>query len=125
MRMNAKVLSGLFTSLALTACVHTADRLDTALKNWIGKHPDQLVEQWGAPRGVYVMEKGNKVLTYETSDTYSRSYGFYRRPEFYSITETCKISFFTDPSQKSIEKFSYTGTSGVCLDLIPAESSRN
>jgi hypothetical protein len=34
----------------LSACAHTTDRLESSLQTWVGKHPDLLVEQWGAPR---------------------------------------------------------------------------
>lgn len=102
----------------LSACTHYSDRLDSSLQSWVGKHPDLLVEQWGAPRSVYVMEKGTKVLTYEASELYSRTMGYWRRPEIYTQTENCKVSFFTDASQKSIERFSYSGSAAACYDMI-------
>ncbi len=102
----------------LSACTHYSDRMDSSLQTWVGQHPDTLVEQWGAPRSVYVMEKGSKVLTYEASELYSRTIGYWRRPEIYTQSENCKISFFTDASQKSIEKFSYSGSPAACYDMI-------
>ncbi len=111
-----------FTLLGIIAlhsgCAHTGEKLNAELQLWIGQHPDQLVEQWGAPRSVYVMEKGAKVLTYETSETSSRTMGYYRRPEIYTLTDSCKISFYTEASQKSIERFSYSGSPAVCFDMI-------
>jgi len=102
----------------LSACTHSSDRIESSLQTWVGKHPDLLVEQWGAPRSVYVMERGTKVLTYEASELYSRTMGYYRRPEIYTQSENCKVSFFTDASQKSIEKFSHSGSPSACFDMI-------
>jgi hypothetical protein len=102
----------------LSACAHTSDRLESSLQTWVGKHPDVLVEEWGAPRSVYVMEKGSKVLTYEASELYSRTLGYWRRPEIYTQSENCKVSFFTDSSQKEIERFSYSGSAAACYDMI-------
>jgi hypothetical protein len=111
-------LNMLVLGAVLSACTHYSERLDAALQAWIGKHPDQLVEQWGAPRSVYVMEKGSKVLTYESNELYSRTLGYWRRPEIYTQSENCKISFFSDASQKSIEKFTYSGSTAACYDML-------
>jgi hypothetical protein len=111
-------LSIFLLGAVLSACTHYSDRLDSSLQSWVGKHPDLLVEQWGAPRSVYVMEKGTKVLTYEASEIYSRTMGYWRRPEIYTQTENCKVSFFTDVSQKSIERYSYSGSAAACYDMI-------
>jgi hypothetical protein len=108
----------LLISALLGACTHYSDRLESSLQGWVGKHPDLLVEQWGAPRSVYVMEKGTKVLTYEASELYSRTLGYWRRPEIYTQSENCKISFFTDATQKSIERYSYSGSPAACYDLL-------
>jgi hypothetical protein len=108
----------IFIGALLGACTHYSERLDSALQAWVGKHPDQLVEQWGAPRSVYVMEKGSKVLTFEANELYSRTLGYWRRPEVYTQSENCKISFFTDASQKTIEKFSYSGSLAACYDML-------
>jgi hypothetical protein len=102
----------------LGACTHYSDRLETSLQYWVGKHPDLLVEQWGAPRSVYVMDKGSKVLTYEANELYARTLGYWHRPETYTQSENCKVSFFTDSSQKTIEKFSYMGSPATCYDMI-------
>ncbi|WP_141733865.1 hypothetical protein [Oligoflexus tunisiensis] len=108
----------IFISAILSACAHYSERLESSLQGWVGKHPDQLVELWGAPRSVYVMEKGNKVLTFEASELYSRTLGYWRRPEIYTQSENCKISFFTDASQKSIERYSYSGSTAACYDML-------
>lgn len=108
----------LLISAALSGCAHYTDKLEASLQSWVGKHPDLLVEQWGAPHSVYVMEKGTKVLSFETSELYSRTLGYYRRPEIYTTSENCKISFFTDTSQKSIEKYKYSGSTSACYDMI-------
>ncbi|MDQ3230179.1 MAG: hypothetical protein M3Q07_00015 [Pseudobdellovibrionaceae bacterium] len=114
----------LVMAAVLGGCTHYNDRLESSLQNWVGKHPDALVEQWGAPRSVYVMEKGSKVLTFEANELYSRTLGYYRRPEIYTQSETCKVSFITDASQKSIEKFSYAGSPAVCYDLLRSVPDR-
>lgn len=31
-------------------CTHYTEKLDTNLQSWVGKHPDELISQWGAPR---------------------------------------------------------------------------
>jgi hypothetical protein len=64
------------------------------------------------------MERGTKVLTYEGSELYSQTLGYYRRPEIYTQSENCKISFFTDASQKFIEKVSHSGSPSACFDMI-------
>lgn len=110
----------LMFSAAFMACTHTSERLEQSLQSWVGKHPDTLVERWGAPASVYVMEKGSKVLSFEASEVNSRTLGYYRRSEIYTSTENCKVSFFTDTSQKSIEKFTYQGNPGACYDLVRA-----
>ena len=70
------------------------------------------------------MENGRKVLTFEESAFVSRSLGtfYYVRPEVYSYSDNCKLSFFTDAQQKVIESYSYTGSAGVCLELIESVS---
>ncbi len=107
----------------LSACVHYGEKLTAELTQWHGQHPDKLVEQWGAPRSIYVMEKGNKVLTYETSETIARSFGYYRRPEIYTVSDDCKITFITDTSQKVIERSQFLGNPAVCWDLVARPQS--
>lgn len=103
-------------------CTHTPkERLDLELDSWIGKTPDRLVESWGAPRSTYSMDNGKKALTYEETAFVSRSMGSlyaFPRPDIYSYSDTCKITFFTDASQKLLESYTYAGSPGVCLDQI-------
>lgn len=106
----------------LSACVHSyRDRIDSDLSSWMQQPPDRLVESWGAPRSTYTMDDGRKVLTYEDSSFVSRTvspYYFYPRPDVYSYSDSCKISFFTDATQKLLQNYSYVGSPGVCLDMI-------
>lgn len=115
--------SFLFIALTflMSACVHDyEDRVDTALKTWIGQHPDRLVESWGAPRSTYVFENGSKALTYEDTETYTRTFGrsFWWRNDTMSSSETCRINFYTDASQKKIERYSYKGYPSTCLEVM-------
>ena len=109
----------------LVACAHSSqERFDGALKPWIGRHPDELVTAWGAPRSTYTLENGRKVLTYEESAFVSRTFGAYTfpRPEVFSYSDSCKLSIFTDSQQKVIDSYSYTGSLSVCLEWL--ESTR-
>ncbi len=118
--MKTILLALIFT---MSSCAHNyRERLDQSLTSWLGQHPDQLVEAWGAPRSTYVLESGAKALTFEESSINSRSYGYsyYWRPEVYSYTEHCKITFVTDVSPKKLERYSYTGQVNVCMDIINA-----
>ena len=116
-----------FATLALNACAHTyRERVDRELGTWMKQAPDRLVEAWGAPRSTYTMDNGRKVLTYEDSTFVTRSMGlpyYYPRPDVYSYSDSCKISFFTDETQKLLESYSYTGSPGVCLDMIQSGRS--
>lgn len=124
--LRSFTLAFLLVSLGL-GCTHTPkERLGLALDGWIGKTPDQLVEAWGAPRSTYNMDNGKKAMTYEETAFVSRTMGSlyaFPRPDIYSYSDTCKITFFTDASQKMLESYNYTGSPGVCLDQI--ESTRN
>ncbi|MCX6127793.1 MAG: hypothetical protein NTX25_01860 [Proteobacteria bacterium] len=108
----------------LINCVHSAERLEQSLNSWIGRTPDDLVEAWGAPHSSYTMDKGPKVLSYESSETINRFSSYFRRPDYYSYTESCKINFFTDPSQKTLARVSYLGNSSICLDLVQTSGLR-
>ncbi|RZA26462.1 MAG: hypothetical protein EOP10_03510 [Proteobacteria bacterium] len=104
-----------------TACAHYSERLKTDLDPWLGKHPDQLVERWGAPDSTYPMSSGVKVLTYTSDRTVSRYSGMsYTAWRFgnYSYTDSCKISFFTDVAQKIIERYATTGEAGSCVEVL-------
>lgn len=111
-----------FGMLTLTqACAHYGDRLKSDLDPWIGQHPDKLVEQWGAPNSTYAMENGVKVLSFVNDRQVSRSSGFgYSAWRFsnYTYNDTCKINFFTDTSQKKIEKYTSVGDASSCVDVL-------
>ena len=113
---------GLFIGF-MSGCLHSADRLDQELATWVGRAPDDLVEAWGAPRSSYVMDKGQKVLSYESTETINRFSGYFHRPDFYSYTDTCKINFYTDSTQKTIARTSYLGNPNGCLDMLHATSN--
>ncbi len=114
-------------SLALNACAHAyRERIDRELGGWMKQSPDRLVESWGAPRSTYTMDNGRKVLTYEDSTFVSRTMGplyYYPRPDVYSYSDSCKINFYTDASQKLLDSYSYTGSPGVCIDMIQSGKS--
>ncbi len=113
------VLLGM-VSLA-SACAHYAEVLKNQLDPWIGRHPDKLVEIWGAPSSVYVMESGVKVLSYTNERQVLRSVGAgYSNWRWgsYSYSESCKINFFTDDKQKKIDRFTKTGDDGSCVELM-------
>ena len=114
-------LALIFAATLLSGCAHQyAERLDAALGGWVGQHPDRLVEAWGAPHSSYVFENGSKALTYEDSETYTRSFGrsVWWRTDTISSSETCRISFFTDATQKKIERYTYKGYPSTCLDIM-------
>ncbi len=125
--LHARSFFALMTPLWLWACTHTyRERLDSELGAWMGKTPDSLIERWGAPRSTYIMDNGKKALSYEETAFVSRSLGSvyaYPRPDIYSYSDSCKITFFTDSSQKLLESYTYAGAPGVCLDQI--EDSRS
>lgn len=109
------------TLMTMTACVHYSERLKAGLDPWVGKHPDTLVEQWGAPDSSYAMESGVKVLTYTSERMVSRSTSIgYTSWRFgnYSYTDSCKINFFTDGTQKKIDRYSTTGEAGSCVEVL-------
>lgn len=111
-----------FGMLALSvACVHYGDRLKSELDPWVGKHPDQLVEQWGAPSSSYVMENGVKVLSYINDRQVSRASGLGYSPwrwSNYTYNDSCKVNFFTDGSQKKIEKYTTVGDVSSCVEVL-------
>ncbi len=103
------------------ACVHYSDRLKSELDPWIGQHPDQLVEKWGAPNSSYAMQSGVNVLTYINDRQVSRASGLgYSswRWSNYSYNDSCRINFFTDPSQKKIEKYTTVGDASSCVETL-------
>jgi hypothetical protein len=119
-KIYKSLLLGIIFTLGV-ACVHYGDRVKEELDPWIGKHPDQLVEQWGAPDSTYSMANGVKVLSYASDRTVSRYSGMSYTPwRFgnYSYTDSCKISFFTDAAQKKLERYSTQGDSGSCFEVM-------
>lgn len=105
----------------LTGCVHYQDRLAAALDPWVSQHPDRLVEKWGAPDSTYAMSSGVKVLTYTSDRTVSRYSGLgYTSWRFgnYTYTDSCKISFFSDPGQKQIDRYTTSGEASACVEII-------
>lgn len=119
--MKLKLISFLIAPLSLAACAHYSERLKSELEPWVGKHPDKVVEQWGAPNSTYTMENGVKVLTYSSDRQVSRytSFGYtaYRLGN-YSYTESCKINFYTDPANKKIDRYTTTGEAGNCVEML-------
>lgn len=113
------ILSGFLA--ILTSCVHYQERLNLSLDPWLGRHPDQLVEQWGAPDSTYVMENGVKVLTYTTDRTVGRfsalGYPSWRFGN-YTYSDSCKMSFFSEAGQKKIERYSTTGEAASCVEIL-------
>lgn len=104
-----------------SSCAHYEDRLKSDLDPWVGQHPDRLVEKWGAPNSSYAMESGVKVLSYFNDRQVTRSTGIgYSAWRWgnYSYSETCKINFFTDSSQKTIERYSTVGDISSCVDVL-------
>lgn len=108
-------------------CAHgLREGIDRDLSSWIGQPADSLVEAWGAPRSTYTMDSGSKVLTYEETSFVNRTatpYYFYPRTDITSYSDSCKINFFTDKSQKILSSYSYVGSSGVCRDIIDSGSA--
>ena len=78
----------------LASCIHFDRDIDQELAVWVGRSPDELVEVWGAPQSSYTMDKGPKVLSYEATESVSRYTSYFRRPDVYTFTESCKINFF-------------------------------
>lgn len=114
------ILIGKFflTTLALTNCTGSIDKtLWDKLNAWIGKHPDTLVEAWGAPHSSYITSKGRKVLSFEKEILATSSFYDYYRPQIYASSSSCKINFFTNEKQDSINDVSYIGDAHTCLEL--------
>jgi hypothetical protein len=121
MRNIGKAFFGSAFMLMAQGCAHYGEALKSELSPWLGQHPDRLVEQWGAPNSFYAMENGVKVLSYFNDRQVTRStgvgYSAWRWGN-YSYSETCKINFFTDATQKKIERYSTSGTDSSCVEVI-------
>jgi hypothetical protein len=125
MTVKAKLFScALLTNLSFTGCMHSVEsRLWGELRPWIGKHPDTLVETWGAPQASYVTSTGRKVLSFGKQILATTAfYDYYRPHGVFASSSACKINFFTNEKQDSINDVNYIGDSYTCLDL--ALSSR-
>lgn len=125
MTVKTKCLSyALLTTLTCTGCMRSIEsRLWEELKPWIGKHPDTLVESWGAPQASYVTSTGRKVLSFGKQILATTTfYDYYRPHGVFASSSACKINFYTNEKQDSINDVNYIGDSYTCLDL--ALSSR-
>lgn len=120
--MNPRFQVSLILILGMLAssCVHTrSNRLQEILTSWHGHDPDQLVQTWGAPESTYTLREGGLVLTYQHTRLTSRM-SFYRYPENYSDSLSCKANFYTDEQKKVIRNSNFQGDASTCLEIAIA-----
>ena len=65
-----KILAILVLGLLISGCA-TKSGYKTLLESWLGKTENQLVSSWGYPIGSYVKEDGTKIITYQSSGSYT------------------------------------------------------
>ncbi len=109
------------SSVLLSACAHHQEFVNSKLDLWLGSHPDKLVEAWGAPDSSYTMENGTRVLSYTTERIQSRYSGLAVSPyRFgnYTYSESCQMSFYTDPEKKTISRYMAPGDDNACVEAI-------
>lgn len=64
--MRALILIGL-SVLFVVSCA-TPEKYDARLNGWLGKTETQLVQKWGKPSAMKILDNGDKVITYTKAD---------------------------------------------------------